>query len=568
MTGQTVSHYQILEKLGEGGMGVVYKALDLTLGRIVALKFVAADLATNESIKQRLMREAKACASLNHPNISIIYEFGEADGRNFIALEYVEGETLQKLLTQKRFEVTEVLEVALQVTNALEAAHKKGITHRDLKSANIMLDVNNRAKILDFGLAKLAQGSRLTQSGMTLGTAAYMSPEQVRGEELDHRSDIYSMGVVLYELLTGDLPFVADYHLAVMYAIVNVDPKPPRESNPAIPPELEAVILKALAKEPEKRYQTSAEMGNELLELQEVLGSKEARKKHGRRVLARPSEKDQATIIEKIFPLRTKTVLKYLIPVLIITVGIAIWLLKSGNLQMGNDEKSKREIARIRINAAMAYYLKDNNPALALKELELAVKSDSSYSLAWSSLAAVNIRVQELDVAIYQSRKAIALDKSNGDAYYNLAYALEEKGELDAALAQYIEAVKIDSTFVQAYSALGNLHIKLDNAREAVPILSTAVRIAPESEYIYLIYKNLGKAWLALEQHGAAIKSLKRSLQLQPVEVPETIYFLAKAYEAAGMKPESIAQWKRYIEIETDASKQQEAVSHLQKLTK
>jgi tetratricopeptide (TPR) repeat protein len=330
---------------------------------------------------------------------------------------------------------------------------------------------------------------------------------------------------------------------------------------------LEAVILKAMEKEPVKRYQSSAEMENELLEFQDTLGSNNARKKPVRRVMARQGAKGQAPILEKIFPPRTKTALKYAIPLLIITVGIATWLLKSANLRTDDYEISKREFAKARVSAAM-FYLKENKLGLAIKELESAVKSDPSYSLAWSSLAAANIRAQELNMAIYQSQKAIELDGSNSDAYYNLAYALEEKGELDAALAPYTEAVKIDSTFIQAYSALGNLYIKLNKAREAVQILNTAARIAPESESIYLIYKNLGKAWVALERYDEAIKFLKQSLQLQPVEVPETTYFLAKAYEAAGMKRESIERWKHYVEIETDASKQKEALSHLQNLAK
>jgi len=567
MIGQTISHYKILEKLGEGGMGVVYKAEDLKLERTVALKFLKTQMLGNEQEKWRFVREAQAAAALDHPNICTVHEIDEAEGRTFIVMAYVEGQNLQEKIESGPLPLDEALDIAIQAAEGVQAAHEKGITHRDIKPANMMITTKGQVKIMDFGLAKLAGRTVLTKEGITMGTAAYMSPEQVRGEEVDHRSDIYSMGVVLYQLLTGLLPFEGAYHLAVMYAITNEDPKPPRELNPAIPPQLEVVILKAMEKKSEKRYQNSAEMENELLELQETLGSKEARKKHSRRVLARQGERYQATIMEKMLSSHTKTVLKYVVPLLIITVGIATWLFKSDDLRTDDYEKAKREFARARVNAAM-FYLKENKPGLAIKELESAVKSDPSYSLAWSILAAANIRARELDLAISQSRKAIELDRNNSDAYYNLAYALEEKGELDAALEPYTEAVKIDSTFTQAYSALGNLYVKLNKAQEAVQILTTAVRMTPESEYIYLLYKNLGKACFALEQYDRAIKFLEHSVQLQPVEVPETIYFLAKAYEAAGMKRESIEQWKHYVEIETDASKQKEALSHLQNLSK
>jgi serine/threonine protein kinase len=562
MIGQIISHYKILEKLGEGGMGVVYKAEDLKLERIVALKFLKTEALGNAKGKWRFVREAQAAAALDHPNICTVHEIDEAEGRTFIVMAYVEGQNLQKKIESGPLQPDEALDIAIQAAEGLQAAHEKGITHRDIKPANIMMTTKGQVKLMDFGLAKLAGWTVLTKEGIIMGTAAYMSPEQVRGEELDHRSDIYSMGVVLYQLLTGELPFEEAYHLAVMYAIANEAPKPPRELNPAIPPQLEAVILKAMEKESAKRYQTAAEMEDDLLELQETLGSKNAGKKHSRR----QGKKDQVTIIEKIFPSRTKTALKYAIALFIITIGVAIWFFKSENSRTDDYEKSRREFARARVNAAMLY-LKENQLGLAIKELESAVKSDPSYSLAWSSLAAANIRAQELDLAIYQSKKAIELDRKNSDAYYNLAYALEEKGELDAALESYTEAVKIDSTFTPAYSALGNLYIKLNKAQEAIQILNLAIRIAPESEHIYLIYKNLGKACFALEQYDKAIEFLEHSLQRQP-KVSETIYFLAKAYEAAGMKPESIEQWKHYVEIESDTLKQREAVNHLQNLAK
>jgi len=269
MIGETVSHYKIIEKLGKGGMGVVYKAIDTTLERTVALKFVSSEVSDNESLIKRLAREAKACASLNHPNITTIYELAITEGRSFIVMEYVEGITLKELIAKKHLELNEVLDIAHQAVNGLIAAHKKGIVHRDLKLSNIMLDADHCVKIMDFGLAKLASGTTmLTQSGEILGTVAYMSPEQIKGENVDLRSDIYSFGMILYQLCTGELPFKDEYELAIMYSIIHEKPVSPHEINSHINPELEAVILRALEKDPDKRFKSFAEMECDICNLQ------------------------------------------------------------------------------------------------------------------------------------------------------------------------------------------------------------------------------------------------------------------------------------------------------------
>ncbi len=206
MIGQTVSHYRILEKLGEGGMGVVYLAEDTELDRKVALKFLSSSAIAGEDEKKRFKREAKAAAALNHQNIAHIYAIDEADGQMFLAMEFIEGKTLDEL-TASPLPLDKAIDYATQTAAGLQAAHKKGITHRDIKSANIMITEDGQIKIMDFGLAKLANRSKLTQLGTTLGTAAYMSPEQSRGENTDHRADIWSLGVVLYEMISGQMPF-------------------------------------------------------------------------------------------------------------------------------------------------------------------------------------------------------------------------------------------------------------------------------------------------------------------------------------------------------------------------
>ena len=258
MIGQTISHYKILAKLGEGGMGVVYKAEDTKLKRIVALKFLSI-IALGGEEKSRFLREAQAAAALNHPNICTIHAIDEVDGQMFIAMEFIEGQSLREKIEAGPLKIDEAIKFAMQVADGLQAAHEKGISHRDIKSANIMITEKEQVKIMDFGLAKLARGgTMLTKEGMTLGTAAYMSPEQTRGEVVDHRTDIWSLGVVLYEMISGRLPFRGEYEAAMMYSILNEEPEPliPTWSGRSnVPMDLERVVAKMLAKNPAARYQ-------------------------------------------------------------------------------------------------------------------------------------------------------------------------------------------------------------------------------------------------------------------------------------------------------------------------
>ncbi len=255
MIEKTISHYRILEKLGEGGMGIVYKAEDTKLKRIVALKFLSA-IAFGGEDKSRFLREAQAAAALNHPNICTIYAIDEVDGQMFIAMEFIEGQSLLEKIASGMLQVASVIDIAKQIAEGLQAAHEKGITHRDIKSANVMITKKGQVKIMDFGLAKLSRGgTMLTKEGMTLGTAAYMSPEQARGEVVDHRTDIWSLGVVLYEMISGRLPFRGEYEAAMMYSILNEEPEPLTSLRSNVPMDLERVVAKMLAKNPATRYQ-------------------------------------------------------------------------------------------------------------------------------------------------------------------------------------------------------------------------------------------------------------------------------------------------------------------------
>jgi serine/threonine-protein kinase len=262
MIGQLIAHYRIIEKIGSGGMGEVYLAEDTKLKRQVALKFLPRQLTADPQARERFEREAQAAAALNHPNIVTIHEIGEHEGQVFIAMEYVEGRTLKELIavnrtpsTINRLPISQVLEIATQICSGLAAAHEKGIVHRDVKPENILVDKDNHVKILDFGLAKLKGVSSLTKGSSTLGTVHYMSPEQTMGQDVDHRTDIWSLGVVLYEMLTAKPPFKGDYEQAVIYSILNEEPTRATTIRKDIPPEFDRILEKALAKEPEERYQ-------------------------------------------------------------------------------------------------------------------------------------------------------------------------------------------------------------------------------------------------------------------------------------------------------------------------
>lgn len=262
MIGTTISHYEVLEKLGEGGMGIVYKARDTKLNRNVALKVLPHHVEGTEADKIRFLHEAQAAAALSHANICTIHGIEEHEGQQFIVMEFVEGQTLQEkksALTQKQ-----VLDIGIQIAEGLAAAHEKGIVHRDIKPENIMIRKDGTVQIMDFGLAKLRGASRLTKAGSAVGTAGYMSPEQIQGHETDHRSDIFSLGVLLFELLSGEAPFKGLHETAVAYEIVNVDPRPMSSVKPEIPPELDAIILECLEKDPRERTQSAGQVALDL----------------------------------------------------------------------------------------------------------------------------------------------------------------------------------------------------------------------------------------------------------------------------------------------------------------
>ncbi|MCH7772591.1 MAG: protein kinase, partial [Bacteroidetes bacterium] len=309
MIGKTISHYKILEKLGGGGMGIVYKATDTKLDRTVALKFLPPHMLADKEAEQRFISEAKAASSFDHPNICTIHEIGKTDDDQlFIVMAYYQGETLKKKIERGPFKIEEAIDIVSQVAEGLKRAHKKGIVHRDIKPANIFITNDGIAKILDFGLVKVSTQTQLTVIGTTMGTVGYMSPEQTKGEEVDHRTDIWSLGIILYEMVTGKSPFKGEYDQAIMYSILNENPQPITGLRTGVPMELERIVNKILIKNQEERYQNIADI---LVDLKNIKKEYETSTSTSKTVTATSRPKNIIQIISGVFILVFLAVILY-----------------------------------------------------------------------------------------------------------------------------------------------------------------------------------------------------------------------------------------------------------------
>jgi serine/threonine-protein kinase len=394
--GQTIAHYKILEKLGEGGMGVVYKAQDTKLERLVALKFLPSHLNASEQDKARFIQEAKAAAALNHPNVCSVIAIQEHDTQMFIVMEFVDGQTLREKRGTMSFK--QAIEIGIQVADGLAAAHEKGITHRDVKPENIMIRKDGIAQIMDFGLAKLRGASRLTKEGSTVGTAGYMSPEQVQGLEIDHRTDIFSLGVILYELFAGQSPFKSAHEAAINYEIVNEDPQPISALKPDIDVELEAIVFDCLAKDPTERFQSAAELARNLRRFKKPSSRTRMSRSHAVQSSGNTKESDRDSLT------RPKRQWLLVAAALLVGVLIGIGIMRWGMPGEGSSSPSQASRIRASINlpAEAPLILDFDLPTIGFNSPVIAISPQGT----WLSYVAKTTSGQMLHL----------IDMSNGQA--------------------------------------------------------------------------------------------------------------------------------------------------------
>jgi len=466
--GSTIAErYTIISELGRGGMGVVYKAEDTKLKRTVALKFLPPELTHIPDVKDRFMREAQAAAALDHPNICTVYEFDQAEDANFISMAYIEGQSLRKKLESGPLELDEALRIATQVAEGLQIAHKKGIVHRDIKSANIMVTERGQVKIMDFGLARMIGGTLITKEGMTMGTIAYMSPEQAQGEEVDYRTDIWSLGVVLYEMISGELPFKGDHDQAVIHAILHREPASLRKAKPDAPSGLEEVIFQAIAKKPSARYPTMEEFAEDLEAVAEGLKPLKARPARAVKLAVLPfanlsGDPDQEYLSDGLTQ-KMITELGRLHPESLSVIARAsVMRYKKGDTpvdQIGQElgvnyvleGSTLREANLVRVNAVLIQVVDQTQLWADSYKQEfsgiLALQSEVAESVA--KALSIKLLPSEKD----QLAKVSPVDPEAHEAYLRGMYHCQKvtPGDLDTAEKYFDLALEKDSSFAPAY---------------------------------------------------------------------------------------------------------------------
>lgn len=588
MIGKTISHYKILEKLGEGGMGVVYKAEDTKLKRTVALKFLPPELIRDSEAKERFIHESQTAAALNHPNICTIHEIDESESptgvgsQSFIAMECVEGQSLKKKIESGPIKFKEALTIVAQVAEGLREAHDRGIVHRDIKSANIMVTTRGQAKIMDFGLAKLAGQTKLTKAGTTLGTVAYMSPEQARGGKVDFRTDIWSLGVVFYEMLTGELPFRGEYEQAVIYSILNVDPDPIA----GIPLECERIVNCCLKKDSEKRYSSTADLQEDLKLLEQEVSSGKVPARKKKTAAPRPLPKllrkpavliggvILALLMVFVFLFRRQTVKEWLgfdeksLAVLPFTVvggdstdqifcdGLvgtftdkliqlerfkkSLWIVPASEVT-DNEINSPSDARRVfkSVKIVITGIIRRMGDMIVLKSSLVDTKTLRQIDLLEFTDHIANISIWQNEV-IYKLAQILDVELnpetqrilSAGETTVPAAFEhyvngqgfkqhFERGDNLDAAINLFKQAVEIDTLYALAYLALGQAYqLKFENTKNA-----------DFSEFV--------------------ISACQRAIQINDQSFPAYI-LLGKAYRAMGKYEDAIEEFRHILQNDPD----------------
>lgn len=594
MIESTISHYKIIEKIGEGGMGAVYLAEDINLKRTVALKFLPLQALADENERSRFVQEAQALAALDHPNICTVYEIEEADGRIFIAMALVRGRSLKDTLQTSPMTPSAALDIAIQVGEGLQDAHDKGIIHRDIKSANIMLNGKGQAKILDFGLAKLTGPITLTRGVSTMGTLAYMSPEQVSGGEVDHRTDIWSLGIVLYEMLTGVQPFRAekDYDAAVLYAIMHEAPPPPSRLNGDIPPELDRIVQRAMHKDVEKRYASIADMLSDLRRILESIKAAASRtsatggmragawKSHFRSItvsvamgviavliilaLVPSFHGDSSTASIAVldftnhtgFPQFSGLLAKLLITDLGQSPYIQILSKKRmGELAeyydtgFGSLSQGFALCREAHVRYLVSPHIRQTGAAFTLEANVYDVKTERELFTGRAgpdNQERIVVLIDELSNTIkdklrgseqwtgHHDRKLSDITTTSVEAYmfYDIGQSLYAGHDPLKAIPHVVRAVAIDSTFVEAYYFLAILYDYIGDRGGALRCIDRANELTRNGGALEVIRSSIYAHWIAGEW-DEAIEYMKRYLELEPhdIQMREKLGYVLSRYK-------------------------------------
>jgi serine/threonine protein kinase/tetratricopeptide (TPR) repeat protein len=594
LTNNTISHYQIIDKIGEGGMGIVYKAKDLKLDRVVAIKFLPPHLAKSEENKKRFMQEAKAAAALNHPNIMNIYEIDEHDKSVFMVMEFVEGQTLKsyisKLKSGSGIPFMKAAEWMTIIANGLKAAHDKNIVHRDIKSENIMIAPGDKLKIMDFGLAKLKGSTGLTKTGTSLGTLSYMSPEQAQGLSADQRSDIWSLGVVFYEMLTGETLFKAEHEAALLYLIVNEEPPAPSLLDRKIPHPVDNIVKRMLAKDPNKRFQNLDELISSLSDIKNEIEKTtvETKKKAiavlpfdnissdkeneyfgdglTEELIANLSRLKDMRVISRTTTMQYKATKK---DIKIIGRELGARYIMEGSVRKFQDdlritaqlidvdsdeqlwaETFKGKLADVfDIQEKVSKQIVD---ALMMKLTPLekivlekrATVNPEAFDCNLRARDFLNRRTRNtVNIAIQLFEKAIELDPRYAGAYAGLseAYAtlyqyFDSKVQwLDKAIDSSLKAITYDSTLSDAYSALALAYFYKKSNEEAFTAGQKAIELDPHNFNGYWI---LGRIYHSTDRDKEAIPLFKKVIELSP-DFFSAYYDLQLAFNRLGEKENS-----------------------------
>ena len=512
MDKKTIAGYTIEETLGEGGMGVVYRAVDPTLDRRLALKVIRR-ATLSAAAKERFLREARAASRLNHPNIVTVYAAGEEDGYPYLAMEFVEGRTLRAVIDEGPIPWDKAAGWTSDILDALQRLHQEGIVHRDLKPENIMVTTDGAVKLMDFGIAHVAESGTLTQEGAAVGTVYYMSPEQAAGKKADARSDIFSMAAVFYQMITADFPFPGEHPMSVMYAITNLPPKRLAEYTVNTPDGLQAVLDRAMEKNRDERYPNAAAFRDALRNL-----------------------RDQEFGIGIAAPgLRTR-ILQIGIPVAAVAAVAVVAFVFFGREA---TQEPDRDLA-VRLNELGHSAQVRGDIAGARSEYLRATMADSGYAIAWNNLAMLALAEGDTQEADSLLRRAVRIDSSYAEALHNLASLRWDLNDLPAAEKYFRASLRADSTQFASYNNLGALLLADGRPAEAVRILDRGLRFHPDQPHLL---KNRGRAAQDTGDAEAAIRYFESGIEKDP-QLIELHRLAAEWYERHGRTDQSIKHWK------------------------